>query len=115
MKQTTAWVLGAVFLVAGIIGLVTTPLSMTGGLLLGLFPVNVVHNLVHLAFGIWGLAVGREPDAARNYCQAGGLLYLLLAVVGFLVPSGFGLIPIGGHDVWLHTLIGGALLTIGLL
>jgi hypothetical protein len=57
-----------VFLVAGILGLVTTPVSMTAGFLLGLFPVNVVHNLVHLVFGAWGLAAGRAPAAAQRYC-----------------------------------------------
>lgn len=53
MTQTIARVLGVVFLLVGLLDFVTTPFSMEGGLLLGLFPVNVLHNLVHLIFGAW--------------------------------------------------------------
>jgi hypothetical protein len=115
MTQTMAWTVGAAFLIAAIIGVVTTPLSMAGGLLLGLFPVNAVHNLVHLVFGGWGLAAGRTPAAARRYCRGAGIIYLALAVIGFVAPAGFGLVPIGGHDIWLHAILGGALLGTGLL
>jgi len=112
VTQTVARVFGIVFLLVGLLGLVTTPLSMEGGLLLGLFPVNVLHNLVHLGFGAWGLVAGGTLAGATAYCRMGGIAYLMLAVVGLLTPTGFGLMPIGGHDIWLHAVLG-VILTAG--
>ena len=51
---------------------------------------------------------------AAAYCRIAGVAYLVLAVTGVLAPTGFGLVPIGGHDVWLHALIGGVPTTVGL-
>jgi hypothetical protein len=115
MTQTTARVFGGVFLLVGVLGLVTTPLSMAEALLLGLFPVNVLHNLVHLAFGAWGLLAARTSGGATAYCRVAGIAYATLAVVGILTPAGFGLVPIGGHDVWLHAVLGGLLIAAGFL
>lgn len=108
---------GIVFLLVGIAGfipgLVTMPqptadVAETGfGRLFGLFPVNVWHNLVHVAFGIWGLAAYRTFPAARTYARAVAVIYAVLAVMG-LIPvlnTTFGLIPLYGHDVWLHVLL----------
>ena len=79
------------------------------GLLLGLFHVNVLHNLVHLLFGLMGLACSRSYGAARGYARFVAVAYALLAVLG-LIPfmniwNTFGLIPINGHDVWLHAVL----------
>lgn len=104
--QRVAQVFGVVFLVVGALGLITTPLTMTESLLLSLFPVNVLHNLVHVLFGIWGLVAGRRAGDARTYCRVGGIIYLVLVVMAFVTPTTFGLIPIGGNDIWLHALIG---------
>jgi hypothetical protein len=106
MTQTIARVLGVVFLLVGLLGFVTTPFSLEGGLLLGLFPVNVVHNLVHLAFGVWGLLAGRTLAGAAAYCRIAGIAYIALAAIGIFVPAGFGLVPLGGHDIWLHAILG---------
>jgi hypothetical protein len=45
--------------------------------------------------------------------MVGGITYLLLGLLGVLAPDGFGLVPLGGNDVWLHGLLGGALLAVG--
>ncbi len=111
--QRVAQVFGVVFLLVGILGLATTPFTMTGGLLLGLFPVNVLHNLVHAAFGIWGLVAGRTAREATVYCQVSGVVYLVLTVLAFVTPTTFGLVPIGGHDIWLHAVIGIVLVVVG--
>jgi hypothetical protein len=74
---------------------------------LGLFPVNVLHNIVHLLFGIWGILAARSLGGARTYFRAVAIIYALLTVMG-LVPAlytTFGLIPIYGNDVWLHALL----------
>jgi hypothetical protein len=81
--------------------------------LLGLFPVNVLHNAVHLLFGIWGLVASRTFNGARSYARIAGVLYLLLAVLGLVVPNGFGLVPLGGYDVWLHVALGLVLAVVG--
>jgi hypothetical protein len=109
--QRVAMVFGIVFLLIGILGFVTSGMDMTADpetapLLLGLFPVNAVHNGVHIGFGIWGLLAARSWEGARNYARIGGVLYLILGVLGFIAPSTFGLIPIGGNNIWLHALMG---------
>ena len=75
--------------------------------LLGLFPVNLLHNIVHLAIGAWGLASYRSRDGAVAYARGLAILYGLLAIMGILprpFNNTFGLVPIFGHDVWLHAL-----------
>jgi hypothetical protein len=77
------------------------------GRALGLFPVNILHNLVHLAFGVWGVLASRNWDAARAYAKAVAVIYAVFAVMG-LVPglnTTFGLVPLHGNDVWLHVLL----------
>ena len=74
---------------------------------LGLFPVNLLHNLVHLLFGIWGILAYRSLDSARTYARAVAIIYTVFVVMG-LVPgldTTFGLVPLFGNDVWLHLLI----------
>ena len=84
------------------------------GDLLGLFHVNLLHNLTHLAFGVWGLvAYSRGYASSRIYGRGVAVIYGVLAIAG-LVPglnSMFGLVPLEGHDVWLHVVlaIGGAI------
>lgn len=110
--QRVAQIFGVIFLIIGIAGFFFS-MSMDEALLLGLFPVNVAHNIVHLLFGLWGLAAARSFAGAKSYAQITGVLYLVLAVLGFVDPSGFGLIPIGGNDIWLHAAIGLVLSYVG--
>jgi hypothetical protein len=118
--QIVALIFGIGFLAATIAGVLASGLTnmeadpATAPRALGLFPVNALHNLVHLVFGIWGLAASRSYGGARTYCIAAGAIYLVLAAVGFLFPSGFGLVPLGGNDIWLHVLLGAPLLFFGL-
>jgi hypothetical protein len=111
--QRVAQIFGVVFLLVGVLGLAITPLTMTGGLLLGLFPVNVLHNVIHLVFGVWGLMAGRSADGASGYCKVTGVIYLVLTALAFVTPTTFGLVPIGGHDIWLHGIIGVLLTFVG--
>ena len=110
MVRAVASVFGVSFLAVGFLGFVLNP---TGGELLGIFAVNVLHNLVHLLFGIFGIAavlVGRS----RIYLQGVGVIYLLLTVLGF-VPGLYagdhlllGLVHINLADNFLHLMLGGA-------
>ncbi|HEY7529777.1 MAG TPA: DUF4383 domain-containing protein [Gemmatimonadota bacterium] len=108
--QRVAQIFGWVFVLIGVLGFFATDEE---GRLLGLFPVNTVHNLVHLAFGVWGILAARSWDAARTYCRAAGVIYLVLTILGFVDPDGFGLVPLGGNDIWLHAVLALALLFFG--
>ncbi len=103
--QRVAQIFGVIFLIIGIAGFFFS-VTMEEAMLLGLFPVNVAHNVVHLLFGIWGLAAARSFAGARSFAQIAGVIYLVLAVLGFVDPTGFGIVPIGGNDIWLHAAIG---------
>lgn len=115
--QKIAMVFGVVFLLVAIVGFISpNGMAMTvdpPGLLLGMFPVNLLHNVVHLLFGIWGLAAARSWSGAKTYAQVGGVIYLILALCGYFVPNGFNLVPLGGNDIWLHALLGLILAAVG--
>lgn len=111
--RTVALVFGIVFLCVGILGFVPGLLmppdrdiavDAMHGHLFGLFPVNVLHNLVHIAFGIWGLAAYRSLPMACTYFKTTAIVYAVLVVMGFIpgLNTTFGLVPIYGHDIWLH-------------
>ncbi len=117
--QRFAQVFGWGFLLVAILGFIASTGSMeadpaTAPHLLGLFPVNLLHNLVHLLFGVWGIMASRSFAASRNYTLISGVAYLGLAVLGLLVPDFFGLMPIGGNDIWLHALLAIVLLGFGI-
>jgi len=107
---------------AGILGLVPAALApappdappvrltVLYGYLLELFPVNALHSAAHLAIGAWGILAWRADHDRRGfgspktYARALAVFYGALAVFG-LVPglnTLFGLLPLHGHDVWLH-------------
>lgn len=113
--QKVAMVFGVVFLLVGVLGLLE-PDGMgmeadndAAPKLLNLFPVNLLHNIVHLAFGAWGILVSRRYDAARTYCRIGAIIYAVLVVLAFIDPTTFGLVPIGGNDIWLHAVLAAGL------
>ena len=117
--RTFALIFGIVFLLIGVGGFIpgltnhgATPhgdLTMTDyyGLELGLFPINLLHNIVHILFGIWGLLAYKSLSASRGYARAVAIIYAVLTVMG-LVPAlstTFGLIPLYGADVVLHAVL----------
>ena len=117
--QWAALVFGIVFVLVALLGFLTGGMTMEADPdraphLIGMFPVNLLHNLVHLAFGLWGIAAARTHGAARSYCVGAGAIYAVLAVVGWLSPNGFGLVPLGGNDIGLHAVLAIALLAVGL-
>jgi len=97
--------LGVAFVVVGVVGFVP-PLTPNGNLL-GLFPVNAAHNLVHIALGVWGLVVGGTFSGALFYLRGLTVIYGLLAILGLFPATNtlFGLAPIHGADVALHAVL----------
>jgi hypothetical protein len=110
--KTAALVFAIVFALVGVLGFLPAPppadappLTMEHGhgMVLGLFPVNTLHNVVHLLFALLGLAAW-AGGWARGYFQLLAVSYGALTVLG-LIPATqttFGLIPIWGNDVYLH-------------
>ena len=117
LSQKVALVFGVVFILVAILGFISSGgMEMgveTPSMLLGLFAVNLLHNVVHLLFGLWGIAASRTFAAANLYCRVGGIIYLVLAILGFVAPTTFGFIPIGGNDIWLHLVLGLVLAGVG--
>lgn len=115
--QRVAQIFGWIFVLVAAWGFFVSGGSMEAGpdapAILGLFPVNVLHNLAHLALGVWGILAARSFGGARAYARIAGVLYLLLAVLGFADPTAFGLIPLGGNDIWLHVALGVVLAAVG--
>jgi hypothetical protein len=87
----------------------------TGGALLGLFQVNVLHNLVHLAIGTVMIAAALRGDrAARSVNRVFGVLYLVLFAAGlFLVGTPLNLVALNGGDNILHLVLGVVLAGVG--
>jgi hypothetical protein len=114
--STFALVFGIAYLAAGLMGLVPalltpppadappTTFTMMYGYLLGLFPVNLLHTLVHLVIGAWGIAAWAGRSSSVGFARSLAVLYGVLAVMGALpmLNTAFGMIPIHGNDVWLH-------------
>lgn len=113
-----AMAVGVIYVLAGLLGFAPriTTLPPIGaphlvvdagyGYLLGLFPINILHNVVHLAVGAWGLGAYRSYTSSRNFLRGLAVFYAVLTVLGLfpLLNTMFGLIPIFGHDIWLHAL-----------
>jgi Domain of unknown function (DUF4383) len=124
--QTAALVVGIVFIVIGILGFipgVTTNIETlmfagheSGALLLGVFQVSILHNIVHLLYGIAGVALARTFSGARNYLIWGGAVYLVLWLYGLFVvldsPANF--VPLNDADDWLHLVLGLGMIALGL-
>lgn len=115
--QRAAQVVGGVFLLVGILGFVpgatTEYESMqfagheSGAMLLGIFQVSILHNIVHLLFGVAGLAMSRTATAARTYLLGGGVVYAVLWIYGLVIgqESGANFVPLNDADNWLHLVL----------
>lgn len=104
-----ALIAGIVYVLAGLLGFfpgVVEQAATADGydLLLGIFAVNILHNLVHLALGLWGVVAYREGSAARGYSRSLAVILGVLTVMGLIpgLSTVFGLMPVFGHDIWLH-------------
>jgi hypothetical protein len=127
MVRTAAMAVGAVFLLVGILGFIpgiTTnygSLSLAGHMsdakLLGIFQVSILHNLVHLLFGVAGLVLARRTPTAISYLIVGGVVYLGIWLYGLLVSdeSLANFVPVNTADDWLHLFLGIGMVGLGVL
>ena len=112
--QVYALVIGLTLVVAGIVGFFYSASFSTGDgterdAVLGILDVNGWHNLVHIASGAIGLFVASSYGGARLYALGLGVVYLVVAALGFIAGDGdeiLNLIPVNTEDNFLHLLIG---------
>jgi hypothetical protein len=115
IQKTVALVVGIVFILVGVLGFI--PALVPGGALLGIFAVNPLHSIVHLLVGILGV-VAAYTGWPRWYNRIMGIVYLLLAVLGFIPvliigDALLGLVSINLADNLLHLVVGAALTYVG--
>lgn len=125
--QLAALAVGAVFLLVGVAGFIPGITTDYGALewaghhseaqLLGLFQVSVLHNIVHVLFGIAGLAAAATAAASRLFLIVGGVVYLVLWIYGLVVDehSDANFVPLDTADNWLHFGLGVGMIALGAL
>ena len=117
MKTSTfALIAGIVYLGLGILGLIPAALvsppidapptnfTLLYGYLLGLFPVNLLHSLMNIVIGAWGISAWSGRSSSISFARGLAILCAALAVIGMfpVLNTTLGMIPIHGNDVWLH-------------
>jgi uncharacterized protein DUF4383 len=122
LAQTLALLFGVAFLGAGVLGFIpgiTTNLDDikfagddSPAELLGIFQVSILHNIVHVLFGIAGIAFSRTITNAKAYLLYSGLIYVVLFIYGLFVSSGddANFVPVNTADDWLHLVLAVGLL-----
>lgn len=125
--QKAATLVAVVFLLVGILGFIpgiTTnydQMQFAGheseAYLLGLFQVSILHNIVHLLFGIVGLAMARSWSGAKSYLIGGGIVYAILWIYGLIIEhdSAANFVPLNGADQWLHFFLAVGMIGLGVL
>ncbi|MEV6490445.1 DUF4383 domain-containing protein [Actinoplanes sp. NPDC051633] len=125
--RTAATVVAAVFVLVGVLGFIpgiTTnygDMTFAGhhsdALLLGVFQVSILHNIVHLLFGLAGFALARTASGARSYLIGGGAIYLVLWLYGLIIGqnSAANFVPVNTADDWLHLFLGLGMIALGVL
>nr|WP_290225619.1 DUF4383 domain-containing protein [Trichocoleus desertorum] len=125
-ERLFATIIGVVFLVVGIAGFIPGLIAIPAvagdaplyvpdlsfpdgyGNVFGLFPTNFLHNAVHIAVGILGLAAATSFSGSLVFNQGFAISYILIAIMGLLPATNttFGLMPIFGNNVWFNALTG---------
>ncbi|MFJ6095594.1 DUF4383 domain-containing protein [Williamsia muralis] len=125
--QLAALAVGAVFLLVGILGFIpgiTTDYDTmsfashhSDAKLLGIFNVSILHNLVHVAFGVAGIVLARAAATAKSYLIVGGVIYLALWLYGLVIDkdSAANFVPVNSADDWLHFALGVGMVALGVL
>jgi hypothetical protein len=120
MLKNAAIAFGIFFIIAGIGGFMPglSTAHGDGRMLFGIFMVGPVHNIIHLASGAAALFCAfAGAGAARKYFQIFGIVYLLVALIGFVYGNSpiMGIMEHNVNDIWLHILIAAAALYLGFM
>jgi hypothetical protein len=117
--QLFAYLVGAVLILAGIVGFFAdsafdTGNGIDGDKLLGILEVNGIHNLVHIGSGLLLLAVAPKRATARYGVLAFGAVYAIVTIIGLADGEDvLGLIPVNPADNVLHIALTAAALLAG--
>ena len=124
--ELASLVVGAIFLLVGVLGFIPGITENTdamefsghesGAELLGIFQVSILHNIVHILFGVLGIAAARASSTARTFLVGGGALYVGLWLYGMVIDkiSDANFVPVNEADDWLHLALGAGMLLLGL-
>jgi uncharacterized protein DUF4383 len=109
MASTLAWVFGVVFLIVGVLG------TFSGGSVFGTFDVDGLQNIVHLLSGVVSVIAALSGEkASRLSLRVFGVIYALLAIVGFFSNHTiFGLMVTNTADNIFHAVLAVVLLWSG--
>jgi hypothetical protein len=122
LAQTLTLLFGVAFLATGVLGFIPGITTNLGDIefagndspseLLGIFQVSILHNIVHLLFGIAGIALSRTTANARMYLLYSCVIYVVLFVYGLFIGSGddANFVPVNGADDVLHLVLAVGLL-----
>ena len=122
--QLAATIGGVVFLAAGVAGFIPGITTNAGdialyghespAMLLGIFQVSVLHNIIHLVFGVAGLVMAK--GAAKTYLVGGGAIYLVTWLYGVAIgpATSLNFVPLNDADNWLHLGLGAGMAAVGL-
>ncbi|WP_309067796.1 DUF4383 domain-containing protein [Microbacterium sp.] len=125
--QKVALIYGIVFLIVGIGGFIPgltsniESLQFAGhtseAMLLGIFQVSILHNIVHVLYGVVGLVAARAFGLSRAYLIWGGAVYALLWLYGLFIPhdSAANFVPLNTADNWLHFVLAVTMIGLGVL
>jgi ABC-type transport system involved in multi-copper enzyme maturation permease subunit len=123
--QLAATVVGLAFLGAGIGGFIpgitmdAKDIALYGhespAMLLGIFQVSILHNIIHLVFGLAGLAMAKA--AAKTYLVGGGVIYLVTWLYGVAIgpATNLNFVPLNDGDNWLHLGLGAGMALLGIV
>jgi hypothetical protein len=116
MAKKLALFFGIVFVLVGILGFIPNPLVGPTGI----FDTDMMHNIVHVVFGLILLAVAMwAPAKSALWMIILGIVYIVLAIIGLLmVPNGgqlLGLVATNMADHWLHAVLGIVLIIAGFM
>ena len=125
--QIAALAVGALFLLVGVLGFIPgitvdyDTMTFAGhhseAMLLGVFNVSILHNIVHLLFGVAGIAMARTAASARAFLVVGGVIYAVLWLYGLLIDldSAANFVPVNTADNWLHFGLAVVMIVLGLV
>lgn len=116
MAKTWAMVFGWIFVIVGVLGFITNPIVGMNGM----FHTDTMHNIIHIIFGaalLW--AAYSRPSKAAAVMKWEGIIYLILAILGFILVGSstgslLGIAEINGADNWLHLVLGLVLVWAGM-
>jgi 4-hydroxybenzoate polyprenyltransferase len=125
LGRTIALTVSVVFLVVGVAGFIPGITTHYGDMqfaghdsdakLIGIFEVSVLHNIVHLALGVAGVAMSRTVSSAWLYLIGGGVVYAIIWIYGLIVDreSNANFVPLNSADNWLHFALAVLMIALG--